>query len=149
MIDDSPWEKLRVNIQISDCLTRKVLFEKYNWNKSVRSEVEIKMNKFLLYEINGCDLFTNKSHKEYIFFVKDMVILFQQDIKNKKLYISQELWSFFEKEYKLTNYGVEVFTKKILNKLLKVEEHKTASDWANSVEMFQNSLSSKNKKSNV
>ena len=95
-------------------ITRKVLFEKF----SIKQDMEV----FLLSSLEGCEINLSDAYPNYIFFVKDDEILFQQDVKNKYFHVKHSLiWSVFENKYGLNYSETQAFIKDRLETHLKLE----------------------------
>ena len=63
----SPWTNLQIKIDLDISLTRKVLFEKFDPEKSK----QIEMTDFFMSKMNGCKLFKHKDYPNWIFYIKN------------------------------------------------------------------------------
>ena len=117
------WTNLNIKIDLDRCLTRMVLFEKYNQEKSK----QIEMTDFFMEKINGCELFKHKEYeKHWSFYIKNGEILLQQDLKNKVFYIKYtDFWSVFSTKFGLNYADIQAFTKDRLEEGLKFDHYTT------------------------
>jgi|ERR1035437_5694032 hypothetical protein len=126
----TPWLNLRIKINLDRCLTRQVLFEKYNQEKSK----QIEMTNFFMEKINGCELFKHKD-LESVFYIKingtngiKPKILMEQDLESKIFYIKRtDFWSVFELRFELGYDEIQLFTNDVLEKTLKLQDYMTLS----------------------
>ena len=94
--------------------TRKVIFEKFN--------IEHEMEDFFLSFIDGCEIRLSKKYPNFIFYVKNDLILFEQETKIKYFYMRFDLiWSVFENKYKLNYSDIQSFIKDRLETHVKLE----------------------------
>jgi hypothetical protein len=83
MIEGAPWTKLPIKMDLTSCLKRQVLIEKFCFKKAK----EMKMRNFFFSEISKCNLFEHSDYKYIVFYIKDNKILLEQDTVNKFFYI--------------------------------------------------------------
>jgi|ERR1035437_10406265 hypothetical protein len=122
----TPWTNLQIKIDLDICLTRKVLSEKHNLEKSRI----IEMTDFFMEKFNNCELFEHKDYSNWIFYIKNNgtknEILFEKDEKNKLFYIKHAgIWEVFETRFGMQYADIQTFTQDILEELLKFQGYKT------------------------
>lgn len=93
-------------------ITRKVLFEKFD----IKHEMEI----FFLSFLDGCEIKLSEKYPGSIFFIKNDVVLFEQETKNKYFYIRYDsIWWVFGSKYGLDYFEIRSFTKEMLGTHIK------------------------------
>ena len=125
-MDKDKWIKTSFVININLCLCRKVLFEKYNPEKSRI----IEMTDFFNSKINDCEIFKHESYPNSIFYIKKNSvrneILMEQDLKNKVFRIKYtDFWSVFSIKFGFNYYDIQAFTKDRLEDTLKLQDYTT------------------------
>jgi hypothetical protein len=125
MNKENVWTKLPITVELTTCLTRQVLSEKYCLIKAK----EIEMRNFFFSKINGCNLFEHRDYKNSVFYIKNDEILLEKDIKNKYFYIKYtNFWTIFQDKYKFNNIDIQSFTQHWLEQSLNSKGYKTQSN---------------------
>ncbi len=97
-------------------ITRKVIFEKFN--------IKHEMEDFFLSFVDECEIKLSKKYIYSIFYVKNDLILFEQQIKNRHFYVRYDLiWSVFEMKYKFNHNDIQSFIKDRLETHVKLEDY--------------------------
>ena len=104
---------MKLNLHIGR--KRTVLFEKYS--------IEHEKKLFLLNMLDGCEMKVYEDFPSIIFYIKDNIILFEQDKKNSYLWVDYYLiWSVFESKHSMNHQQIQVFIKHTLKNPLKWKE---------------------------
>ena len=124
--DTKIWRPLLIKIDLDGCLTRKVLSEKYN---PERSKI-IEMTDFLMSKMNGCELFKHKDYPSLIFYIKNdgtkNEFLFEKDEKNKVFFIKYSgIWEVFKNRFGMQYADIQAFTQDTFETLTKLKGYKT------------------------
>ena len=97
-----------------------------------------KVKEFIDDKLEGLIQFESDEYPGFIFYKKDEVILFEQDLKNEWLWCSnQHYWSFFEKEIGLNYDEIQELTRGMLGEHLNCKQFTPRgflTSWANSWE---------------
>jgi hypothetical protein len=128
-LDSKIWTPLSIKIDLGNCLSRKVLFEKFDPEKSKI----IEMTDFFLEKMNGCELFKHKNYPDFIFYIKNdggkNEILFEDDEKNKILQVSYpSVWKVFKNRFGIGYVDIQTFVKDRFEILTKLKGYKTTGD---------------------
>ncbi len=115
-------------MKIELIITRKVLFEKFN--------IKHEMNVFFLSFLEGCEIKISDKYQDFVFYVKNDLILFQQELKNRYFWVKYDLiWSVFESKYELNYAETQLFIKDILETHIKLEGYTPC--FGDSVHLFK------------
>src|SRR3989304_3626022 len=111
-------------------ITRKVLFEKFH--------IKHEMEDFFLSFIEGCELKISDKHPHYIFYVKNDLLLFQQETENRYFYVRFDLiWSVFEDKYKFSYSKTQSFIKDVLETHIRLDEYTPIIPIANAAQTLE------------
>ena len=81
--------------------------------------------EFIYNKLYGLIQFESEKYPDSIFYKKDDIILFRQDLKNERLWCSyKHYWLFFEKEIGLNSDEITVLTKALVGTHLNCKEFK-------------------------
>ena len=93
--------------------TKEEIWKSFGYDQSFDTPEE-----FLLYVIDGISIKVQTKYTKSIFWVKNDKLLFEQDLKNKELFVDYEsIWVVFEKIFNLEYKEIQSFISNI------VEEH--------------------------
>ena len=85
-----------------------------------------KVKEFIDDKFEGLVQFKSDEYPDSIFYKKDGIILFEQDLKNERLicsYQHRHYWSFFEREIGLSYSEIQELTKALVGEHLNCKYH--------------------------
>ena len=105
------------DIKLSETLNKEI----NPLTKKVKEFIDNKLDVLIQFEVDNCP--------DSIFYKKDEVIIFEQDLKNERLWCSYEhYWSFFEKEIGLSYSEIQELTRSMVGTHLNCKEF--SPDWS-------------------
>src|SRR3972149_4743796 len=99
------------------------------------------MEDFFLSFIEGCELKISDKHPHYIFYVKNDLLLFQQETENRYFYVRFDLiWSVFEDKYKFSYSKTQSFIKDVLETHIRLNGYTPNTSSGNGVNISETNI---------
>ena len=90
-----------------------------------------KVKEFIDNKLEGLIQFKTDKYPNSIFYKKDEVVLFRQDLKNERLWCSyKHYWSFLEKEIGLNHNEIQELTRGMVGTYLNCKQFTPHSEWS-------------------